>query len=556
MSLTIYVGTDYRDRCEMKEIKKIFLFGIRYFKKSQVTLILFCSIVGTVILYPLPILQKYLFDTLVQQNFTKVSLLLIALIVILILQLISKILINYVSFFAEERSHQCLKLNLLKNLYEIDFKKVEAYEKEYLHNRIDVDSKIICKYIVQILKELLPNMFLFAFSVLYVFMVCKELLLLSLLFMMLVIVSFILINRRLITLNSEGKEKANQTYAVFSENLSNLQIIKTNNLQMYEEAKVLKAVKGYLATYKKIMGFSSVYLSFSSSLQIVLSVVIMCFGAYNVMNGKASVGDIVALMGMANYIVNPAYILIQLLSSYPEASVSMRRIEEFLAERTNIFGTIRAKRIDNIAVNIEEFSYNENVILHNFSHEFKRGNFYIIAGENGAGKSSLLKILSRLYIDYKGEIIINHSMPIEEIELKNYLEHISFIEQKPFIFSGSIWENIFADNMLNDKNDMNEIFNKFKKSLCDLPKGLETNIIDKSGNSLSGGECRKISILRGLYRSTDVILLDEPTNSLDSSSIEELFRILTKIKKDKIIIMVTHFRDYDCFADEIIEIQS
>lgn len=200
------------------------------------------------------------------------------------------------------------------------------------------------------------------------------------------------------------------------------------------------------------------------------------------------------------------------------------------------------------------YKYENKKILENFSYTFYKGKKYLIVGDSGKGKTTLLNIISGKINNYEGEIIwddINYNL----LDIVKIREQITYIRQDPYIFNASIKENLtLGDNF--SENDIYNVLNQvgLNKWIESLPKGINT-IMNLSAKNISGGQKQRIALARGLLRNSSLILLDEPTSSLDDNSAKEIEKMLFS-KEDLTVIMVTHnLRDeIKDMVDEIIVI--
>jgi ABC-type multidrug transport system fused ATPase/permease subunit len=198
-----------------------------------------------------------------------------------------------------------------------------------------------------------------------------------------------------------------------------------------------------------------------------------------------------------------------------------------------------------------KMNYNNKHIFNNFNLEINANNKICIIGKIGSGKSSLLKILSGL-IPYDGDIYIDNQN-IKEYEHSAIIKNIAYIPQVPKLFNRTILENLNYGTNKNI-NDINNIltqynlltfFNKFEKGLY--------TIVGKDGEKLSGGQRQLIYILRSLIQNKKILLLDEPTASLDVEYTNILINIIKKIN-NKTIIVVTHDENIISVFDKVIEL--
>lgn len=205
-----------------------------------------------------------------------------------------------------------------------------------------------------------------------------------------------------------------------------------------------------------------------------------------------------------------------------------------------------------ISLNKIEKSYDNNKILRNFSYDFIQGKKYVITGESGSGKSTLLNIIGMLVKPDSGSIIIND---IKNPELgsrkgRMLLKHnISYMFQNYGLVEN---ENIISNLQL--VNAENKSLNKIHEVLHKVGlKGFEHRKVC----TLSGGEQQRVAVAKILLKEADIILADEPTGNLDQKMSKEILKLLLDIVDNddkKILIMVTHEKEFISYFDEVINI--
>lgn len=178
-----------------------------------------------------------------------------------------------------------------------------------------------------------------------------------------------------------------------------------------------------------------------------------------------------------------------------------------------------------------------------------------IVGSNGAGKTTVVKLLSRLYKPTKGRILLN-GIDIEEISIENYRPLLGVLFQDFKLFSFSIGQNISVSETYNsEKAEKVLVEAGFLHRLETLPLKLETplyNDFDSNGVEISGGEAQKIAIARMLYRDSSIVILDEPTSALDPISEAEIYEGFNSIIENKLAIFVSHRLSACKFCDNIL----
>ena len=245
------------------------------------------------------------------------------------------------------------------------------------------------------------------------------------------------------------------------------------------------------------------------------------------------------------------------ITNYNLIKINIKKYNEFMQlKEEDIANNIPLKEIEFKNVNFKYVS-NETNTLHDISFKFKKNHKYAIVGENGAGKSTFVKLISGVLYPSEGSIFINGKE--ENIPRKN----ISFAMQNGYKYEETILENIiFGD--LNSKVDLNRInmileLLDLKKYIDSLPNGINTNLgeLKEKSTYLSGGQWQKIAIARALYKKdSDLIIFDEPTSSMDPLSENRFMNIISNFFNDKIIIFITHHLKITSLVDEVIYIEN
>ncbi|GAB6055789.1 ABC transporter ATP-binding protein [Methanobacterium movens] len=342
---------------------------------------------------------------------------------------------------------------------------------------------------------------------------------------------------QLIFLESNG-----QVYSFLKEFLPLIQFVKVFDLRKWVNTKFNKEMNDYYDSSMKFTQVSSLNSSISSLIFSVPIILLIIFGGPMVIKGTLTLGTFTAFVSYISIFFSPISQLSHLWNSYKSALPALDRVTEIFELETDIDknGVEKLKlssgeiHLDNI-----HFSYSENKkILHGFNATFKNGVNYLI-GENGSGKSTILKLLCNLYNPNQGNITID-GQDISNIRKKDLRKNISMIFSDPHIFDGTIYENIHIGNLSASYKDviktaqLVEIHNFIKT----LPEGYDTNV-GENGSYLSSGEKQKIAIARVLLRDSPIILLDEATKSIDINSRNLIKGIISKLS-NKTIIIASH----------------
>lgn len=275
---------------------------------------------------------------------------------------------------------------------------------------------------------------------------------------------------------------------------------------------------------------------------IVLSIYLI--GGYWTIKGRMSLGALVIYIEYVNMLTGPIYNIIKLNSRIQQTAVSINRIYGILDEKPQIQqnndGFIPDEFRGNIHFDQVSFSYDKNKkVLLEVDFNFEPGTIVGIVGNTGCGKSTIIKLLYRLWDIDEGLIVIDE-IPIREYNLYYLRKQISIITQDVLIFNDTIWNNIKFRTKMNDDKirdickdiGIEEFVSKFEN-------GYKT-VVGEKGAKLSGGQRQKIAIARALVADTKIIIMDEATSALDNISQNNVMVKMQSYIKNKTVIIIAH----------------
>ncbi|MGY5848022.1 ABC transporter ATP-binding protein [Salegentibacter sp. HM20] len=288
----------------------------------------------------------------------------------------------------------------------------------------------------------------------------------------------------------------------------------------------------------------------------ISNVLVIYIGGRQYIDGQIDLGVIVEFLLYVNMLTWPIASIGWVTSLVQQAEASQERINEFLDEKPEILSHSREK--ENIDGKIEfkdvTFTYDDTNItaLKNVSFEINKGETLAIIGKTGAGKSTILELIGRLYDIEKGEILID-GRAIDQLNLEELRRSIGYVPQDAFLFSDSIRNNIkFGKSDASDE----EIYEAAKnasvhKNIVGFSKGYDT-VLGERGITLSGGQKQRVSIARAIIHNPKILLFDDCLSAVDTETEEEILGNLFRISKDKTTIIVSHRVSSAKNADKII----
>lgn len=211
---------------------------------------------------------------------------------------------------------------------------------------------------------------------------------------------------------------------------------------------------------------------------------------------------------------------------------------------------IEAIKFDNVT-----FKYNNvKTVLDSVKLEINKGEKVLIKGENGSGKTTIIKLLLGLYTPTEGKILFNN-MDSTQISIKSLRERISVVSQSIFLFKGTVLDNILYGQTGKNRKDVEKLISELKlqEYINKLPNGLDTEIKQNTAG-ISGGQAQVIAFIRAMLSNKDVVILDEPISNIDTETKDTILKILKERSFQGILIIISHFMEGINFINRTIEI--
>ena len=268
-------------------------------------------------------------------------------------------------------------------------------------------------------------------------------------------------------------------------------------------------------------------------------------GSHMALSGTLAVGSYSVLVFLTQRFLWPFTTLGTLVDDFERSMASSKRIFDLLKTEDNIIEKANPEAIDSLKYDIHfnniSFSYSDSsALFSNFTMEIKYGSSVGIVGDTGSGKTTLAKLLLRLYDPDKGNIFIG-GKNIASLSVENLRSKIGIVSQDTFLFNASVKDNISYGN---ESCSMDEIILAAKQSQCDefissLSDGYDT-LIGERGQRLSGGQRQRLAIARAIVRNPDILIFDEATSSVDNRTERLIQKSFFDLKKNRTMIIVAH----------------
>jgi len=346
--------------------------------------------------------------------------------------------------------------------------------------------------------------------------------------------------------------------ATLSETLSGIEVVKATVQEEREMKKYFTHANNYKKAFIERGKLQAKYLPI-----LVLALVITAGFTHSIVLfnlGMMDIGQIIAFLGILGLLRFPTNISMFVFAIFRLAASSADRLLELMNKKTEIDENKEGKEKvfnGNIIFENVEFIYpdSKTPVLKDISFEVKPGQTVAIVGTTGSGKTTLTKLISRLYDVSKGRILIDGS-DIRDYALQTLRDQISYIEQDVFLFSTTIFDNISFGRV----SSLEQVINVAQQAqahdfISELPEEYQSKVGER-GVQLSGGERQRIAIARAFLSDPRILILDDSTSAIDSNTEDKIQFAIKNILENRTTILITHRLSQIRWADLIIVLKN
>ena len=364
------------------------------------------------------------------------------------------------------------------------------------------------------------------------------------------------LRKRLHAVNQEIHERHADLTTVAKEHIDGVETVQTLHAETAAIGSFDEAADGLEAeslTSERITARIRCTIWFTTSIGLAL---VWWQGGLRVLQGTMTLGTLIVFTGFTDYAYRPFRRFTDIVNTYHAGLVSLERIQNLLAIPSSVpvYSDARPIRIQEGRISFHDvsFAYGEQAVLHRVNLTIEPREFTAIVGRNGAGKSSLMRLIPRLYDPTHGRVLID-GQALETVTLQSLRSQVALVPQQLILFSGTILENLLMarpDASLRDIEEACAVSGalEFIEAFED---GFHTRV-GRAGRSLSTGQLQRVAIARALLTRPRILLLDEPTSAQDGESETVIVETLLRLRGEVTVVVVAHRRSTICLADKIV----
>jgi ATP-binding cassette subfamily B protein len=430
-----------------------------------------------------------------------------------------------------------------------------------LVTRVTNDIQNMHELFTSVISMIFKDLFLLCGIAVVMLVLNWKLALISFAVLPLVVYASLIFSRRARDIFRELRIKVAEINTRFSETIGGIRVIQLfrQEISNYRRFNKLNH-ENYLAGMKQIHVLA-IFMPLIEVLGVVAVALVIFYGGGSVLSNTLSLGALVAFIAYIRMFFRPIRDLAEKYNILQNAMASAERIFLIMDSRDSLptaatqmgQSSTDLQNIEQIRFEKVNFSYIAGeTILQDVTFSMQAGETVAVVGPTGAGKTSLINLLPRFYDPSSGRVLLNN-LDISKLDPAWFRSKIALVMQDPFLFSGTIRENIFQEEQVPGKDQQRFVIEASNcQTLIDrLPQGLDT-ILSEGGASISSGERQLISIARAFARNPQLILFDEATSYIDSPTELRIQKALEKLMKNRTALVVAHRLSTVRNADRII----
>ncbi len=476
-----------------------------------------------------------------------------------VVQGVLKYLSNYLTDWTANKMSLSLKKDLFHKLTTMDAQFFDINSSGLILTRFFTDPETASKDIIEIFKAFIMAIFGVLGLVCVLLYNSWQLAIIGVTVMGIAITPVIFIRKKIKKVSNANMVVSGNMTTNFNETVAGNKIMAAYNLQKLQNEKFKRQTDeqfNLLISLTKRVGWMSPIIYFVCSIGIAL---VMMFGNHLIITGKLTAGAFASFVTSLLLLYKPTKTLGTTLTKLQNTFVAMSRVFELFDIQNKIKSPEHPLTFHELKEKIEfknvNFEYEEGVpVLKNFSLCVKKGETIALVGNSGGGKSTVVNLIPRFYDVNSGSIEFD-GVNIKYFNLNELREHIAFVFQDNFLFSGTLKENLLMGKEDATDEEIAQVVElaHLNEFIGTLENGIDTYVGER-GTTLSGGQRQRVAIARAMLKNSEIVILDEATSALDNESEAIVQKAIDNLMANKTVFVIAHRLSTVKNADRIIVI--
>ncbi|MFD1412951.1 ABC transporter ATP-binding protein [Oceanobacillus jeddahense] len=528
------------------KIKK-FISYYRPYKKIFVST-LFASLLVTIITLSIPLIIKYMTDNLLnhfsQENISLIYLLGGFMMVLIIIQFLAHIFVDYYGHVMGNRMEKDMSEELFHHIHQQPHAFFDNNSSGNLLSRLTHDLYNLSELYHHGPEDLLMYILRFVGAIIILSFISMKLTLVLLFFVPIFLGITWYFQRKLYHVYKNDKEMTGEINGFLENSLNGSRVTKAFTNEKSELEQYKRYNKRLIDIKKSVHKNEALYSELTGSLVQALPIIIIVIGSVLILQNDITITDLLTFILYITYITTPIQVFIKLTVQYREGISGFNRFYEILQIDPAIKNHSNPQQLKHVHGNIEfknvTFCYSETNIINDLNLTINAGEYVAFVGPSGIGKSTIASLIPRFYDIQNGQIQID-GIDIKDMELTALRKHIGIVQQDVYMYSGKVIDNIKYGNPNADKKSIIEAAKQANAHdfIMKLPNGYDT-VIGEKGAKLSGGQKQRLSIARVFLKNPKIVIFDEATSSLDNRSERIVQNSLERLSKNRTTIVIAH----------------
>ncbi|MEP2024381.1 MAG: ABC transporter transmembrane domain-containing protein [Reichenbachiella sp.] len=525
----------------------IFKYLIPYKTKFVIGLVFL--VLGSFLLLAFPFIAGKLIDVASGEGswfLNDINSIALSLVVILFLQGVISFFRVYLFAQVSENAMADVRFDLYKKLLFLPITFYDRHRTGDLMSRMSSDVTLLQTTFSTTLAEVIRQIVTLVAGIIIIFVITPALSTFMIMTLPLIIIAAMIFGKKIRGLSRQSQDELANSSTIVEETLQSILAVKSFTNELFEKARYHKSLKRVVALALKTAAFRAGFISFIIFALFGGMVAILWYGALLLQRGEMTLGDLTSFAFYTAFIGGSIAGIGDLFGQVQRAIGASERILEIHDESSETEGT-ESQDLErfkgDLSFNEVEFQYpsrKDMPVLSGLTMHIEPGEKVAIVGKSGAGKSTIVHLLMRLYNEFNGHIKVD-GQDIQSYDLSAFRKNIGIVPQEVILFGGSIRENIAYGKPNATQEEIDAAAQKAHalEFINSFPEGMDT-IVGERGVKLSGGQRQRIAIARTILKDPAILILDEATSSLDAESEQQVQLALNELMKGRTTLIIAH----------------